>query len=47
MSVIKAITRFFTELRRRRVLHIGGVYIAGTWLITEIANFLLDKAKKT
>jgi tetratricopeptide (TPR) repeat protein len=35
---------FFSELRRRRVLHIGGVYIAGAWLITEITSFLLEQA---
>jgi tetratricopeptide (TPR) repeat protein len=35
---------FFTELRRRRALHIGGAYIAGAWLATEIASFLLDQA---
>jgi tetratricopeptide (TPR) repeat protein len=35
---------FFSELRRRRVLRIGGIYIAGAWLITEIASFLLEQA---
>jgi tetratricopeptide (TPR) repeat protein len=35
---------FFAELRRRRVLHIGGVYIAGAWLLTEIVSFLLEQA---
>jgi tetratricopeptide (TPR) repeat protein/TolB-like protein len=37
-------TGFFAELRRRRVLHIGGIYVAGAWLITEIASFLLEQA---
>lgn len=44
MPGTNAVTRFFTELRRRRVLHIGGVYIAAAWLITEIVNFLLEQA---
>ena len=44
MSIVRVITRFFTELRRRRVLNVGGVYIAGAWLITEIASFALEQA---
>ena len=35
---------FLTELRRRRVLPIAGAYIAGAWLITEIASFLLEQS---
>lgn len=34
---------FFTELMRRRVLHIGGAYIAGAWLGAEILNFLFEQ----
>jgi len=36
-------SKFFTELRRRRVLQITGAYIAGAWLLTEIASFLLEQ----
>jgi len=35
---------FFAELQRRRVLHIGGVYIASAWLGAEILTFLLEQA---
>lgn len=35
---------FFAELQRRRVWHIGGVYIAGAWLGAEILTFLLEQA---
>lgn len=34
----------FTELHRRRVLRVGGAYIAIAWLVTEIASFLLEQA---
>jgi TolB-like protein len=34
---------FFAELKRRRVLHIGGAYIAGAWLGAEILNFLFEQ----
>ena len=37
------IIRFFAELMRRRVLHIGGAYIAGAWLGAEILNFLFEQ----
>jgi len=37
------IGEFIAELRRRRVLHIGGVYIAGAWLGAEILNFLFEQ----
>jgi len=43
-SVGKTIAGFFTELQRRRVLHICGVYIAVAWLGTEIISFLLEQA---
>ena len=36
-------SKFFTELRRRRVLQITGAYIASAWLLTEIASFLLEQ----
>jgi tetratricopeptide (TPR) repeat protein len=35
---------FLSELRRRRVLHIGGIYIAGAWLGAEVLSFLLEQA---
>lgn len=44
MSGNKSTPNFFAELRRRRVLHIGGVYIAGAWLGAEILTFLLEQA---
>jgi TolB-like protein len=34
---------FFTELKRRKVLQIGGGYIAGAWLVTEVLSFLFDQ----
>lgn len=34
---------FVTELRRRRVLQIGGAYIAGAWLGAEVLNFLFEQ----
>lgn len=34
---------FIAELRRRRVLQIGGAYIAGAWLGAEILNFLFEQ----
>lgn len=37
------IVSFFAELMRRRVLHIGGAYIAGAWLGAEILNFLFEQ----
>jgi adenylate cyclase len=37
------IVGFFAELMRRRVLHIGGAYIAGAWLGAEILNFLFEQ----
>ena len=37
------IAGFFTELMRRRVLHIGGAYVAGAWLGAEILNFLFEQ----
>ena len=44
MTGTNAIAGFFAELQRRRVLHIGGVYIAGAWLGAEILTFLLEQA---
>lgn len=35
-----ALIGFFAELKRRRVLHAGGAYIAGAWLGAEILQFL-------
>lgn len=37
------IADFLTELKRRRVLQIGGAYIAGAWLGTEIFSFLFQQ----
>lgn len=37
------ISEFLAELMRRRVLHIGGAYIAGAWLGAEILNFLFEQ----
>jgi len=34
---------FIAELKRRRVLQIGGAYIAGAWLGAEILNFLFEQ----
>jgi tetratricopeptide (TPR) repeat protein len=34
---------FFAELKRRKVLQIGGGYIAGAWLVTEVLSFLFDQ----
>lgn len=34
---------FLAELRRRRVLQMGGAYIAAAWLGAEILNFLLEQ----
>jgi hypothetical protein len=34
---------FLAELKRRRVLQVGGAYIAGAWLGAEILNFLLEQ----
>jgi len=34
---------FLAELTRRRVLHIGGAYIAAAWLGAEILNFLFEQ----
>jgi tetratricopeptide (TPR) repeat protein len=34
---------FFAELKRRKVLQIGGAYIAGAWLVTEVLSFLFDQ----
>ena len=34
---------FFAELKRRRVLQIGGAYIAGAWLGAEILAFLFEQ----
>jgi len=34
---------FIAELGRRRVLQIGGAYIAGAWLGAEILNFLFEQ----
>jgi tetratricopeptide (TPR) repeat protein len=36
------IRRFFAELLQRRVLQIGGAYVAGAWLGVEILTFLFD-----
>jgi tetratricopeptide (TPR) repeat protein len=38
-----AITGFLAELKRRRVLQIGGAYVAGAWLGAEILSFLLEQ----
>ncbi len=37
------VAAFFAELKRRRVLQIGGAYIAGAWLGAEIFNFLFQQ----
>jgi len=37
------VLRFIAELKRRRVLQIGGAYIAGAWLGAEILNFLFEQ----
>jgi len=37
------IRAFFAELLQRRVLQIGGAYIAGAWLCVEIFTFLFDQ----
>ena len=37
------LTGFLAELKRRRVLQIGGTYVAGAWLGVEILTFLLDQ----
>ena len=37
------VASFFGELKRRRVLQIGGAYIAGAWLGVEILHFLLEQ----
>jgi hypothetical protein len=34
---------FFAELKRRKVLQIGGGYIAVAWLVTEVLSFLFDQ----
>jgi hypothetical protein len=34
---------FFAELMHRRVLQIGGAYIAGAWLCVEIFCFLFEQ----
>jgi tetratricopeptide (TPR) repeat protein len=34
---------FFAELKRRRILHMGGAYIAGAWLGAEILSFLFEQ----
>ena len=34
-------TRFFTELRRRRILPVAGAYLAAGFLAVEIVQFLL------
>jgi tetratricopeptide (TPR) repeat protein len=39
----KPLIGFFAELKRRRVLHIGGAYIAGAWLGAEVLGFLLEQ----
>lgn len=40
-GLTRAVSGFFAELKRRRVLHAGGAYIAGAWLGAEILQFLL------
>jgi TolB-like protein len=42
-KVSSVIAAFFAELMRRRVLQIGGAYIAGAWLGAEILNFLFEQ----
>jgi tetratricopeptide (TPR) repeat protein len=37
------VTTFFGELKRRRVLQMGGAYIAGAWVGVEILHFLLEQ----
>ena len=37
------IRAFFAELLQRRVLQIGGAYVAGAWLCVEIFTFLFDQ----
>jgi hypothetical protein len=39
----RPIRAFFAELLQRRVLQIGGAYIAGAWLCVEIFTFLFDQ----
>jgi hypothetical protein len=39
-GLTEALIGFFAELKRRRVLHAGGAYIAGAWLGAEILQFL-------
>ena len=40
---LASISDFIAELVRRRVLQMGGVYIAGAWLGAEVLNFLLEQ----
>jgi hypothetical protein len=41
LGLTRAVSGFFGELKRRRVLQAGGAYIAGAWLGAEILQFLL------
>ena len=38
-----AVAAFFAQLKRRRVLQMGGAYIAGAWVGVEILHFLLEQ----
>ena len=40
---LNLVTSFFGELKRRRVLQMGGAYIAGAWVGVEILHFLLEQ----
>ena len=42
-NILNPVTGFLAELKRRRVLHMGGAYVAGAWLGAEILNFLLEQ----
>lgn len=42
-KLTRAVSGFFVELKRRRVLQAGGAYIAGAWLGAEILQFLLTQ----
>jgi hypothetical protein len=32
---------FFSELKRRNVIRMAGLYLVGTWLLTQVASTLL------
>lgn len=41
--LLRPISGFVTELKRRRVLQMGGAYIVAAWLGMEIVSFLLEQ----